>query len=131
MSAKNYWERLSALNLQSLQCRRERYIIIHTWKIINGLVPNDIPLEFRESKRLGTRAIVPSLNKNATRSALSTHDNSFAVRAAKLWNILPKHLQTNDSLDTFKVSLSTFLKNIKDRPPVNGYTTANHNSLLD
>ena len=28
-----YWERLKYLRIQSLQRRRERYIIIHTWKI--------------------------------------------------------------------------------------------------
>ena len=28
-----YWERLKYLRIQSLQRRRERYVIIHTWKI--------------------------------------------------------------------------------------------------
>ena len=36
----NYWERLKELNLYSLQRRRERYIIIYIWKILNRLVPN-------------------------------------------------------------------------------------------
>ena len=31
----DYWERLSALKLLSLQRRRERYMIIHVWKILN------------------------------------------------------------------------------------------------
>ena len=45
--------------LQSLQRRRERYIIIHTWKIIMDIVPNDIGMKFVDNKRLGTRAVVP------------------------------------------------------------------------
>ena len=36
----DYWTRLRELNLYSLQRRRERYIIIYVWKIIQGLVPN-------------------------------------------------------------------------------------------
>ena len=38
-----YWERLKYLRIQSLQRRRERYIIIHTWKILNDLTNNHSP----------------------------------------------------------------------------------------
>ena len=34
----NYWERLKELNLYSLQRRRERYIIIYVWKILEQRV---------------------------------------------------------------------------------------------
>ena len=33
----HYWDRLKQLSLMSLQRRRERYIIIHMWKILNGV----------------------------------------------------------------------------------------------
>ena len=36
MTGLSYPERLK---LYSLQCRRERYIIIYVWKILEGLVP--------------------------------------------------------------------------------------------
>ena len=36
----NYWERLSHLKLCSLQRRRERYIAIYVWKILEGIVRN-------------------------------------------------------------------------------------------
>jgi len=36
----SYWERLKDLGMYSLQRRRERYIIIYTWSILEGLVPN-------------------------------------------------------------------------------------------
>ena len=36
----NYWEKLKELKLYSLERRRERYQIIYTWCIIEGLVPN-------------------------------------------------------------------------------------------
>ena len=38
-SDHDYWERLKILNLYSLQRRRERYIIIYNWKVLEGLVP--------------------------------------------------------------------------------------------
>ena len=43
----DYWQRLKALKLMSLQRRRERYMLIHMWKILNGVrakVPS-LPLE--------------------------------------------------------------------------------------
>ena len=34
----NYWERLCKLSIMSLQRRRERYILLHMWKILHGYV---------------------------------------------------------------------------------------------
>ena len=41
-------------------------------------------------------------------------------------------LQTKDfdSLDKFKISLSTFLRRFPDKPPVTGYSTANQRRLV-
>ena len=36
----NYWERLSHLKMYSQQRRAERYRIIYTWKVLEGLLPN-------------------------------------------------------------------------------------------
>ena len=57
--------RLKFLNLPSLQRRRERYIIINTWKILHKKAPNDIKMVFYESDRLGVRAKVPPEQKIA------------------------------------------------------------------
>jgi hypothetical protein len=35
----DYWGRLKHLGLISLEERRERYIILHNWKMITGLAP--------------------------------------------------------------------------------------------
>ena len=131
MPQLSYWERLTALNLQSLQRRRERYILIHTWKTIKGTVPNDLNMTFVENSRHGIQTAVPALTKTSSAKAKTCYDNSFHVKAAQLWNILPKDTKAFESLDTFKTSLSKFLRKIPDRPPVTGYPTAHHNSLLD
>ena len=44
----NYYERLTALDLMSLQRRRERYIIIHMWKILYGEAPALSSITFRD-----------------------------------------------------------------------------------
>ena len=36
----NYWQRLDHLKLYSLERRRERYLVLYIYKIINKLVPN-------------------------------------------------------------------------------------------
>ena len=58
------------------------------------------------------------------------YDNSFGIKAAKLWNIVPKDVKDKTSLDALKVAMGSFLNKFPDNPPVKGYTTANDNSLL-
>ena len=129
-----YWERLKALKIQSLQRRRERYVIIHTWKILNNLTNNDIGISFTDtgnSSRAGISAIVPPVPRNAPAKVVSLYENSFAVQGPKLWNCLPKNVNGALSLSTFKGSLGEFLNQIPDMPPTTGYIGVNHNSILD
>ena len=58
---KNYWERLEYLQILSLQRRRERYMIIHLWKIYQGLAPNSTNTTFYVHQRHGPKANVPRL----------------------------------------------------------------------
>ena len=126
-----YWERLKVLGLQSLQRRRERFIIIHVWKLLNKKVPNDISMEFYYNDRLGWKTKLPKLYGRAKPSAKTIYDASFAVIGAKLWNLLPKDVNTHITLDNFKIHLGKFISNIPDRPPVTNYKSTNNNSILD
>ena len=80
------------------------------------IVPNDIGMKFVDNKRLGTRAVVPAFNRISTMimKAKTYYDNSFGVKAAQLWNLLPAEAKTFHSLDKFKISLSKFLSDIPD-----------------
>ncbi len=109
LNGLNYWERLEKLRLLSLQRRRERYTIIHTWKILNEKAPNNIGMSFYSSARLGVRASIPTYNNKAQKSMSSAYDNSFGVKAARLWNILPKHVNSVTSVESLKVALGGFL----------------------
>ena len=126
----SYWDRLKKLAMMSLQRRRERYCTIQVWKIVNGHAPNDLGMQFKHHPRLGIKALIPQINTRAQLSVRSDYDSSFGVKAAQLWNILPKDVSRLSSLDSFKVGLGRFLEQFPDTPPVPGYTAVNNNSLL-
>ena len=123
-----YWERLAALGLMSLQRRRERYIVIHIFKILHDMAPNDLNMEFYESNRRGNICKLPPLVRNAKAKYQTKYDQSFRVLGAKLWNLLPKQVKVKKSLDSFKTAVTTFITQFPDRPPVPGITS--DNSLL-
>ena len=131
MKNTNYWDRLKELRLSSLQRRRERYMIIHAWKILHGICPNDINMVFKDNPRLGNKVVIPPLAKKATALAKTLYDNSFAVKAGRLWNTLPRDVNTQCKLECFKAKLGSFLDSFPDTPPTPGYTASNTNSLID
>ena len=126
----NYWDRLKALNLYSLQRRRERFQLIYLWKIMNNKVPNDLGVSWHDHIRRGKVADVPRI-PSSVQKINSAYDNFFKVKAAKMWNCLPKVVNSKISLESFKTGLDQFLSGVPDLPPVAGYTTSNSNSLLD
>ena len=127
----DYWSRLKALKLMSLQRRRERYVIIHMWKVLNGYCPNDLNIKFAAPSRHGVKAQVPSLKHSSSSRNQSLRDDSFAVIGPRLWNLIPGHLHVVADPMQFKIELTKFLNTIPDKPPVSGYKTANSNSLLE
>ena len=100
-------------------------------KIVNDQAPNNIDMSFYSTARLGVRGTVPSYNYKAQKSMSTAYDNSFGVKATRLWNVLPKDVNSQTTLDAFKIAHGGFLKQFPDRPPATGYTPPNSNSLLD
>ena len=73
--------------------------------------------------------VKPMINPNGKTQTI--YDNFFTIKGAKLWNILPKNINIiTASLNSFKDALANFLNLFPDRPPVEGYSRANDNSLL-
>ena len=125
-----YIQRLGYLKIYSLERRREGYIIIYTWKIIEGLAPNLLgndPIELVEySQRRGRFCRVPSLNTRATAHMRTLKENSFSVNGPRLFNMMPRGLRDHvTSLCSFKRKLDNFLATVVDDPMVVG-----GNSLL-
>ena len=130
MRFMDYWERLKALKLYSLQRRRERYSIILIWKIQFNLIPNCINITFNESVRRGTTCIRP-LGSSRYSSINTMIFNSFSSVAPALYNVVPANIKSITTLTRFKAALDKWLKSFPDTPPTPGYLGANKNSLLE
>ena len=129
VSTLHYWDRLKQLNLISLQRRRERYSIITMYKILHNITPNDLGIIFQTSERRGIHIRIPNIHKDASMKYISQYDSSFPVRGAMLWNTLPPHITAKPTMESFKYSLTTYLRSFPDNPPIQGLS--NRNSLLD
>ena len=130
----SYYDRLKGLQLQSLQRRRERYIIIYMWKIRHSLSPHDLQILFSENNLrlgLGPLAVIPCLLTSSRAKFQTLYDNSFAVVGPKLWNILPATVKSEETITSFKAAVYNFCSSFPDTPPVPGYSPLNRNSLLD
>ena len=126
----SYWERLRKLKLMSVQRRRERYIIIHMWKIYTGTAPNDIKIQFHYNDRTGPQCIVPNLNARSSRINTLRY-NFFTSMGPRLFNSLPKAVKECSSPDSFKKTLDDYIMSLPDTPPTPSYVAANNNSILE
>ena len=131
MTQLNYYERLKALKLPSLQRRREEAILIIIWKMKNNVYPNSVNFIFKLHTRTGTeRAIIPPLPRTSLKLQ-SKYDECFIVRGAKLWNSLPAPLTRINDLSSFRSKLKKHLSQMLDNPPIPGYSSTTTNSLVD
>ena len=130
MEHLNYYERLAKLKLYSLQRRRERFLIIHTWKTFKELAPNDLQLKFHIHSRLGIQADRLPLKAKSEKVKTLRH-NFFSHSGPRLFNLIPGQIKSAQTLQSFKNNLDKFLRKIPDYPPIPGYKRVNTNSLVD
>ena len=131
ISDLTYPERIKTLNLLSLQRRREKLTILHTWKIKNNVYPNSTDLKFKSDRRTGAdRAMIRPLPK-VNSKLITKFDGSFLVNSARLWNKLPPKLTTIADYNKFKTGLNLHISKLPDNPPFPDYPSMNHNSILD
>ena len=109
------------------QRRREWYIIIYIWKVLEHRVPNPskgasiVPHYADRTGRQCVRWTLPSQAPKKFQTLLTT---SFVINRAKLFNCLPCSLRnlSGCTVNSFKTKLDSFLQDIPDEPPVPGYT---------
>ena len=123
MADLDYWQQLSSLRVYSLQRRRERYIVIYIWKILEGLVPN-FGVDVRDNGRLGRYCIVPHIKTSAPVRNQNIRFSSLAVNGPRLFNTMPIHIRniTSCSVESFKHALDKHLQSIVDQPRVRELT---------
>ena len=103
----SYPDRLRLLKLYSLERRRERYIVIYLWKILENIVPNlTNSTEVTNSNRKGRLCVVKQAPAGKAGSLLY---NSFRYKAVRLFNCLPREVRDKIrcSVDSFKSVLDT------------------------
>ena len=124
--------------MYSQERRAERYKMIYTWKVLEGLVPN-CGISHTYSERRGRECVVPPLN--GRQSVQSLREQSFQRAGPNLFNSLPRYLRDirNKSTEEFKEKLDKFLTNLPDQPMIgdlipqvcNQNTAKPSNSLKD
>ena len=113
-----YPEQLKKLRLYSLERRRERYLIIYLWKMLENLVPKCIDLRRRNGGRNGRSFRLPLLSRTASTRLKTIRDDSFFVQSVKLFNALPRNIRDlkGCSVEKFKNELDKFLLKLPDAP---------------
>ena len=105
----DYWQRLVKYKLNSIERRFERYKIILTWKILEGLSPN-CGIASISRPATGRLCQIPgSIGRRS--SARSLRASSFQVSGPALYNCLPPALRnlSGCSIQTFKLNLDSHL----------------------
>ena len=132
----NYWQRLERLQLYSLERRRERYLAIYTWKIINGLVPmieggEETEGVVADCGRRGKRYVLPKINRRSRVAVQTLLEGSLPVGGPRVFNSLPEPLRGHErSLAVFKRMLDDHLSEVSDHPyPPHYYVPNLSNSL--
>lgn len=130
----NYWERLTRLNMYSLERRRERYAVLYIWKVLQGISPNP-GFQPSVNPRTGTNLKLPTIGTSSPCWVKTLRRSSFVYKGSRIFNSLPKHLRHVDvemSLITYKKQLDSFLLTIPDQPTVQGLSrAASTNSIVD
>ena len=135
VSHLDYWDQLRELKILSLQRRRERYVCIYVWKILEGIVPN-FGLQVEDSKRNGRYCRLPLIKATAPCRIKTIRFCSMGVNGPRLFNSLPKRIRnkTDCSVAAFKRDLDAHLCGIPDEPRIPGlikYCSRGSNYLFD
>ena len=117
--------------LMSLQRQRERFIVLHMWKICNGKAPNELNIRFEYHPRMGLTAKVPPLRKHCALANQTLYENSFGMRGQRMWNCIPADIRVIKIMDTFKSKITQSMLSVPDTPPIRGNSLINLNRILE
>ena len=122
--SRDYHTALKQLNLYSLERRRERYTILHIWKILENKTTNlsetelsKISLQTGIPHRRG-RTCMPHNLARTPSHLQQARQQTIRCKGVQLFNKLPKHIRntTQTTLDSFKSTLDKFYRSTDDLP---------------
>jgi len=108
-----YRQCLEFLNLLTLAFRRNRGVMIEVYKILTGKYDPTLPSILHCNINSTTRGNALKLSTYHPKYDLCKY--YFTVRVISLWNILPTHVITAVSVDSFKNRLDKFWANEEAR----------------
>ena len=116
ISHLHYWDRLKKLGLMSSERRRERYIILYTFKILRKEVDDPGCFLVRHSAKRGI-TLRNTLKLGGKPGLKKVIEGSFGAKAVKLFNSLPRYIReyTGPS-SSLKSHLQTYLDEVPDQP---------------
>ena len=110
LSKKSYIERLKVLNLPTLKYRRYRGDMIELFKILKGIYDTSSIPQFDlvqlSEENIRTRGNNYKLIQHHCHYDL--RKLSFTNRVIPIWNSLPNHVVSADTINTFKNRLDKF-----------------------
>ena len=116
--SRDYCVALRQLNLFSLEERRNRFLAIHVWKILENLAPNlsmdqekSIVAQTDCNHRRGRTCKLYSILKTPSH-LLKARKQTLRFQGVKAFNRLPKEIRniTGKTVEQFKVQLDKYLK---------------------
>ena len=127
MEDLDYHQRLKELKLYSLERRRERYLTIYAWQMLEGIKENYLGLKvskYGRNRTIQSHPIRWSYNgKKIKHSNRSIVHRSTGKKMERLFNCLPPKLRNMEgkSTDTFKTHLDRWLRSVPDTPRIDNY----------
>ena len=128
----DYIDRLQHFKLYSMQRRRERYAIMYTWKVINGIYPNPgIHFNSTTEDHIAHPNEGIQINIHQRDDITAHHDTelpdwlknqSILQKCCDLFNLIPLHLREvrvddeEPDFDAFKKEVDSWLEKVPDRP---------------
>ena len=117
-----YKDRLKALEIFSLDRRRERYYILYIYKLAIGIVP-DLGLDFYQNARghqcVRSKVIPDNIHtRHIPRWVKNSRNSSFFVMGPRLYNNLPPNLRTKalNQMPPKKSSVHSFKAQLDAHP---------------
>ena len=140
MEEFDYHQRLKILKMYSLERRRERYLIIYAWQMLEGIKENVLGLKAKKNARNGRKIWSPVIpwSRNGTKlkhSARTKLYNGTGKKMERLFNSIPQEIRNIEkkNVETFKKHLDKWLKTIPDTPRIDDYgsrVAADSNSIV-